>query len=111
MDGARIHCDANIIYYLRSIGIVPLFLPAYCPFFNPIEVLFGMVKQRFKRRYIENNKRELILVVAEVLKEFESYDLTAVFRKCGYLATGFNPGDGLKQKMSDLGYGDSDEEE
>ena len=35
MDGARIHCHENIVYYLRLCGIIPLFLPAYCPFYNP----------------------------------------------------------------------------
>ena len=42
LDGAKIHCDAGIVHYLRSIGMVPIFLPAYCPFFNPVEVLFGL---------------------------------------------------------------------
>ena len=40
LDGAIIHCHPNIVYYLRSLGIWPIFLPAYCPFFNPIEVFF-----------------------------------------------------------------------
>lgn len=31
MDGARIHCHENIIYHLRSLGVVAIFLPAYCP--------------------------------------------------------------------------------
>ncbi|XP_058820531.1 uncharacterized protein LOC131682793 [Topomyia yanbarensis] len=54
MDGARIHCDANIIRYLRSIGILPIFLPAYCPFFNPIEIVFGLIKKRMQRTRQEN---------------------------------------------------------
>jgi transposase len=29
MDGARIHCHPGIVYYLRSLGVVVLFLPAY----------------------------------------------------------------------------------
>lgn len=45
MDGAKIHCHNNFIYYLRSLGIVPIFLPAYCPMFNPIEFVFGMIKK------------------------------------------------------------------
>ncbi|ORY16047.1 hypothetical protein BCR33DRAFT_638687, partial [Rhizoclosmatium globosum] len=44
MDGAKIHCDPNISFYLRSLGIVLIYLPAYCPFYNPIEVMFAMVK-------------------------------------------------------------------
>lgn len=32
MDGAAIHTDPEIVHHLRSLGIVPIFLPAYCPF-------------------------------------------------------------------------------
>ncbi|KAG6944723.1 hypothetical protein JG688_00016942 [Phytophthora aleatoria] len=47
MDGASIHRDPKIIHFVRSIGIVPIFLPAYCPFVNPIEFMFGYIKQSF----------------------------------------------------------------
>lgn len=50
MDGASIHRYPEIIHFLRSIGVVPIFLPAYCPFFNPIEFLFGYIKQSFQRQ-------------------------------------------------------------
>ncbi len=43
LDGARIHCHEDIIAYLRMMGIRPIFLPPYCPFFNPIEYLFGTI--------------------------------------------------------------------
>lgn len=49
MDGAKIHCHANITFYLRSLGIIPTFLPAYCPMFNPIEFVFGMVKAKLQK--------------------------------------------------------------
>ena len=32
LDGAKIHCHPDIVNYLRASGIVPIFLPAYCPF-------------------------------------------------------------------------------
>lgn len=57
LDGARIHCDPSIIYFLRSMGIFPIFLPAYCPFFNPIELIFGLIKKKLKRMYKENDKK------------------------------------------------------
>lgn len=44
LDGASIHRDSEIIHFLRSVGIVPILLPAYCPFFNPIEYMFGYIK-------------------------------------------------------------------
>lgn len=49
LDGAKIHCHPSIIRYFRSLGILPIFLPAYTPFFNPIEYIFGTVKQHLKR--------------------------------------------------------------
>jgi hypothetical protein len=55
LDGARIHCHPNFIYYLRSLGIIPIFLPAYCPFFNPIEYFFGFVKKKLRRTYVESS--------------------------------------------------------
>jgi transposase len=47
MDGARIHTDRHIIDYLRCLGIVPVFLPPYCPMYNPLELIFGYVKRYF----------------------------------------------------------------
>jgi transposase len=64
LDGARIHCDSEIIYFLRSLGfpifpIFPIFLPPYCPFLNPIEIIFGLIKKHLKKNYIQNSKRFL----------------------------------------------------
>lgn len=53
LDGAKIHCDSKFTSYLRSLGIYPIFLPAYCPFFNPIEIVFGLVKKSLQRNHDE----------------------------------------------------------
>ena len=45
LDGASIHLDPYIVYYSRSLGIVVIFLPANYPFYNPIEILFAIVKK------------------------------------------------------------------
>ncbi|EEY60647.1 uncharacterized protein PITG_13384 [Phytophthora infestans T30-4] len=39
LDGASIHRHPEIVHVLWIIGIVPIFLPAYCLFFNPIEYI------------------------------------------------------------------------
>lgn len=88
MDGARIHCDENIILYLRSLGIIPIFLPAYCPFYNPIEIVFGLIKRYLKRHYIEESKTPLPLVVGAALTKFTNYDCSKLFKKCGYFPNG-----------------------
>lgn len=51
LDGARIHVNKDIIRYLRSIGIIPIFLPPYAPFFNPIELIFGYIKRDLQKFY------------------------------------------------------------
>lgn len=56
-DGAKIHCYPSIIRYLRSLGIVPIFLPAYTPFFNPIDCIFGFVKKHLKRKSAGKTRR------------------------------------------------------
>lgn len=84
MDGARIHCDPNIIRYLRSIGIMPIFLPAYCPFFNPIEILFGLIKRNLKKHHVEH--RPALADVCESLNQFKSYSCCKLFNHCGYFA-------------------------
>jgi transposase len=104
LDGATIHCHPNIIYYLRSLGILPIFLPAYCPFFNPIEIFFGMVKREMQRFYVENKTKDLTLFIARMLNTFKNYDFKGLFRKCGWDASGFNPGVGLKQELKDLDF-------
>lgn len=90
LDGARIHCDRNITTYLRSLGLVVIFLPAYCPFYNPIEIIFGLCKKFMKKIYKEND--ELLNVVASTMMKFGNFDSTKLFLKCGYNYNGtFDP--------------------
>ncbi|TPX69901.1 hypothetical protein CcCBS67573_g06700 [Chytriomyces confervae] len=91
LDGAQIHCDKNIVYYLRSLGIYPIFLPAYCPFFNPIELVFGLIKGELRKEYKENDRQDMLAVVALVLLKFANRDFTKLFGKCGYGPRGFLP--------------------
>jgi len=108
MDGARIHCHPDIVNYLRSLGIVVIFLPAYCPMFNPIEVLFGLVKRRFRARYSEGDSVPLPVVVSESLLHFRSYDFSSIFRHCGYSGSLFNPGTVIDQATADSDSDDDD---
>jgi transposase len=68
LDGASIHCDPGIVNYLRALGVIVLFLPAYCPFFNPIEIMFGLVKKKMQRFYVENGNGELLTFVGNVMR-------------------------------------------
>nr|XP_029718012.1 uncharacterized protein LOC115260828 [Aedes albopictus] len=96
LDGARIHCDANIVRYFRSIGIIPIFLPAYCPFFNPIEIVFGQIKYYLRRTYQE--KGPILKEVCSSMNAFKNYECKKTFENCGYLPGGvFLPEKGLAQ--------------
>jgi transposase len=105
MDGASIHCDPNITRYLRSLGIQVIVLPAYCPFFNPIELMFHSVKSRMRRLYIEHADIPTIDLVLQVLSSFlGSFDSSGNFRKCGYYNGYFNPERGLQCDCTKLGF-------
>ncbi|KAH9083997.1 Serine/threonine-protein Kinase rio2 [Aphanomyces euteiches] len=88
LDGASIHCHADIVYSLRSLGIIPIFLPAYCPFFNPIEYVFGLIKKAFRRHYKESETRDLMHFVMSIMKKFQNYDLFRIYHHCGYTRQG-----------------------
>ena len=94
MDGARIHCDKNIIDYLRVLGIIVIFLPAYCPFYNPIEPFFGVAKKRMRRFYREHTISLSLLpfFVGFVMSSLRNFDMRGLFEKAGYgVANAFNP--------------------
>ncbi|KAH9146834.1 hypothetical protein AeRB84_009338 [Aphanomyces euteiches] len=88
LDGAKIHCHANLVYYLRSIGIIPIFLPAYCPFFNPIEYLFGLMKKAIKRQYVEGAPTDLSPFIIKLMNQFSRFDMRKIFAHCGWGSDG-----------------------
>lgn len=86
LDDARIHCHRSIIEYLRSLGINVVFLPAYTPFYNPIEYLFGYVKRYLHRAYQENSSGQLSVTISTALNYFEHFNMTKIFKKRGYFS-------------------------
>ena len=87
MDGAKIHRHRAIIDYLRTAGIVVLFLPAYCPFYNPIEIFFGLLKGQLRRTYPEGklNAKTIQSWVMQTLAQYDSCDFSPIMRHCGYV--------------------------
>ncbi len=107
MDGAAIHCHPDISTYLRLLGIVPIFLPPYCPFFNPIELVFSIAKSRLQRIYKENlyTAKDLPQVVATVMSSLQNFDMSDLFSKCGYaIPSQFNPNVAFSVDLSALGF-------
>lgn len=105
MDGAKIHLDKNFIMYLRSLGIIVIFLPAYCPFFNPIEIVFGLMKRELEVNYIENTKIDIRMFIGEAVNVFTNKNLQNIFKKCGYLAPGrFDPSTAFNGDIDEMGF-------
>lgn len=105
MDGARIHCDKNVILYLRSLGILLIFLPAYCPMFNPIEAIFGICKKYLMRNYVENSRKPLSITITESFMKFQNFSCTNLLHKCGFISgENFDPNIGLDQPLGTFGF-------
>ncbi|OWZ15470.1 hypothetical protein PHMEG_00010877 [Phytophthora megakarya] len=69
-DEATIHRHQEIIHYLGTVAVVPIFLPAYCPFFNPIGILFGY------RCNNGNSGSYLMPFVAQTFNRFNDVNMT-----------------------------------
>ena len=104
MDGAAIHCHPKIVQVLRSLGLVVIFLPAYSPFFNPIEYLFGLIKKKTKRFYIENSKRDFTLTISDTLQDFKEFSMKKTYLNCGYSSNGFDARIAYNFEMSSIGF-------
>lgn len=103
LDGARIHCSSEFIHFLRSMAIVPIFLPAYCPFLNPIEFMFAALKKRLCKYHSENHKIDQSLYIYEVLQSFTTCNMGNLFEKCGYLASGtFDLSKGFSEDLKEF---------
>lgn len=107
MDSAKIHLDKNFILYLRSLGIIPIFLPAYCPFYNKIEIIFGLMKRDLEAIYIENSNVDIRMFIGEIANKFTNKNFKNIFRKCGYLPSGkFDASLAFSMDLNEFGYSD-----
>lgn len=104
LDGAKIHCHPSIVRYFRSLGILPIFLPAYCPFFNPIEYVFGIVKSHIKRKSA-GKKINVETMVNEEFTRMREFPCTKLFKQCGYVMSGkFDPATADQKTRKGLGF-------
>ncbi len=90
LDGTKIHMNSYVIDYLFSVGIIALFLPPYCPFYNPIEFFFNLVKKKCQEIYYQRGM-ELVTLLS-VFNFLSSFEMSQIFLKCGYGRCGdFDP--------------------
>jgi transposase len=72
MDGPRLHRVAGVKETLAEFGAEPLYLPAYSPEFNPIEMAWSWIKSKIRKvapRYIGVLRDVVARVWASVTSE------------------------------------------
>jgi transposase len=85
-DNLAAHRDAEAQKLIEAKGAQLLFLPAYSPDFNPIEMMWAEVKAHLRQAKARNDL-DLLAAIAEALCRVSSADAQAFFRHCGYVCT------------------------
>ena len=96
----------NIVYYFLSLRIRVTYLSFYCPFFNPTEIVFGVIKSHLQKDYIENSSLgKMIIFPLKLFNRFEFKNMYKIFKKCGCLGEGsFDPRHAFCQDILRFGY-------
>jgi transposase len=83
MDNLSSHKCHRIRELIESVGAGVLYLPAYSPDFNPIEMAFSKLKQ-LMRSAAHRSKEALWNGMQPLLDQITTSDAAAFFRHCGY---------------------------
>lgn len=74
--------------------------------FNPIEFVFGLVKKKLQKLNDSEQKVDVSSLLCKVFNSFMKYDMTKLFKNCGYLPNGqFDPSNGLGEDLTKYGFG------
>lgn len=83
MDNLAAHKDAQSLAMIEAAGAQVLFLPAYSPDFNPIEMMWSKVKASL--RAAEARTKELLFeAIGQALAKVTTKDAQHWFAACGY---------------------------
>ncbi len=85
-DNLAAHRDAEAQKLIEDHGAQLLFLPAYSPDLNPIEMMWSKVKAHLRQAKARNDP-DLLAAIAEALRLVSSADAQGFFRHCGYMCT------------------------
>jgi transposase len=86
LDNAPFHHGANLEEILGPHGVVLLYLPAYSPEFNPIEMVFSQVKKRLEADELYFKHLPLIHRVFLAFEEITPTMVTNMINHSGYSA-------------------------
>ena len=83
MDNLRVHHIEEVRTLLSRAGVMLMYLPAYSPDLNPIEMMWSKVKA-ILRKVKERTQETLVAAIKEAMKEITPEDCQGWFRKSGY---------------------------
>ena len=85
MDNLAAHKVAGVREAIRAVEADVLYLPAYSPDLNPIEQVFGKIKQEMRKRK-PRTKTECDDLCGESLDWFSATECRNYLRHAGYLS-------------------------
>ncbi len=83
LDNLSAHKDADARTAIEAVGCRLLFLPAYSPDFNPIELAFAKVKERL-RAAAERTPEGLFTATAVAIDAVSAMDAHGFYAHCGF---------------------------
>jgi len=84
LDNLSAHKSADARTALEAAGARVLFLPAYSPDFNPIELAFAKVKERL-RAAAERTPDGLVAATASAIDAVTAADARRFYAHCGFV--------------------------
>ena len=87
LDNLPVHKSARARRLIEGVGCRVLFLPAYSPDFNPIELAFAKIKHHL-RRAAERTFAGLVAATGPALEAVTAADARGFFTHCGYHLSG-----------------------
>jgi transposase len=85
-DNLSAHRDAEAQRLIETRGARLVFLPAYSPDFNPIEMMWSKVKAHLRATKARSDDA-LLAAIAEALHHVSPADAQGFFRHAGYVCT------------------------
>ena len=83
MDNLSPHKSDPTLKLITEVGAEVLFLPAYSPDFNPIEMMWSKIKS-FLRSLEARTVSDLITAIGQALARITTKDAVNWFAHCGY---------------------------
>lgn len=83
LDNSSVHKVKDVMKPLTDKGVNIIFLPAYSPDFNPIEMAWSKMKS-FLRKIKARTMFDLLPAIKDALSSITSNDLIEWIKHCGY---------------------------